>query len=367
MSDTPAGPLGEIVDLDLPTFSGGPAARARQAALHFADRLRSGEIGRARSVLEDPEARRWVDKSLQILERVFPDDLVYLAATAAYFDSPVEALFASQHRSLFPPQPGIVPDDDGCSVGASRLPNAGAWIVKNRDNRPELLERHVVAQHIDPAWSGDAIVVTTSAGGPVAASGGINTRGFCVVSTAVLVDCPPPGIHRTVLMGGLLASCTTVDDALEIIGSVPHLGGTLTMGDASGAIATVELEPDAILIECAGSRPWVARTNHACSRSVTGGTMRPTEEHRSNSALRLGRMQRIMGDVSQLDQDWDAIEPWIASQMTDHDGADAVCRHGGDSITFATSIYTCDPPSMLISIGPGCEGRWGRWVHDPKS
>jgi hypothetical protein len=365
MDTTTTSALFEVVELDPPSFQGGPSERAQAAAHEFADRLAPGESDRSSAVIHDPEARRWVAASIGILEKTFPHELAYLEATAATLGTTVDVLFASQHRSLFPSIAGLPPDDDGCSVGAARLPEGGAWIVKNRDNHPDIRRRHIVARHIDPGWQGSEVIATSSAGGPMAASGGINSHGFCVVSTAIIVDRPPPGIHRTVLMGGLLATCTSVDEALEILAAIPQLGGTLTMGDATGAIATVELEPDAILIERPGSRPWVSRTNHTCSRSVAGGTERASEAQRRNSALRLSRMHEIMSELGGLDQDWATIEPWIATRMSDHEGEDAVCRHEGTSTTISTTIFTCDPPSMLTSIGPGCEGRWGRWTYAP--
>jgi isopenicillin-N N-acyltransferase like protein len=359
-------PIREVIEAELPTFVGSPEERARDVVTHFQDQIGPAhiEIDRASAILAEPSTRRWVTESISIAADAFPAEITYLEATAEALGTTLDGLFATQHRSLFPTAASsrVPADDDGCSVGASRLADGGAWIVKNRDNRPEIQDRHVVTRHVDPAWSGHALVATSTAGGPVATSGGINTQGLAMVSTAITAHRPPPGIHRTLLMGGLLASCGTVDEALTIIGALPHLGGTITMGDATGAIATVELEPDAILVERAGSRPWVARTNHTCSRSVSGGTEVASPEYRESSLRRLSRMQATMAEAVQIDQQWEKIEPWIARQMTDHGGEGAMCRHDGNVVTIATTIFTCDPPSMLTSIGPGCEGRWQRWT-----
>jgi isopenicillin-N N-acyltransferase like protein len=352
----------EIGDLRLPSFVGGWAARAQGVVRQFADRIPEPS---ATGLLDDREVRQWIDASIRVAERVVPGELAYLAATAAALDTSLEHVFAAQHRSLFGRTLVVVPDHDGCSVGAARGPGGAAWVVKNRDNHPDIRRRHIVTHHVDPAWGGHAVVATSSAGGPMAASGGINTRGFCAVTTAIVVDRPPPGVHRTLLVGEMLARCTTVDEALELIGGTPQLGGTITMGDASGAVATVELEPDAVLIERAGARPWVARTNHGCSRSVGDGQEVASPEHRANSAARLFRMQDTMSRATRVDQDWETIEQWVLGRMTAHDGEHPSCRHDGKATTIATTLFACDPPMVLTSDGPGCEGRWGRWVHTP--
>ena len=349
-----------ITELKPPSFAGDAPTRAREVIDHFADRA---SPPRQTPLLADRAARRWIADSIRVAERAIPDELAFMVATADALGTTIEALFASQHRALFSRAVHVEPDHDGCSVGASRVPGGPAWVVKNRDNHPDIRRRHIVTHHVDPSWEGHAVVATSSAGGPMAASGGINTRGFCAVTTAIVVDRPPPGVHRTLLVGEMLARCTTVDEALEMVGSTSHLGGTITMGDATGAVATVELEPDAVLIERTGARPWVTRTNHGCSRSVGEGREVATPEHRANSIGRLARMHETMAGATIVDQGWSTIESWILDRMTSHEGDDPSCRHEATMTTIATTLLVCDPPSVLTSNGPGCEGQWGRWVH----
>jgi hypothetical protein len=347
-------------ELSLPTFVGSPRERAIGVAERFPDRI---SPTRGAPPPPDADGQRWIERSVEITAEVFPDEVTYLTATAEAVDTNLESLFARMYGGRSPSSQRSGAETDGCAVGASRTSDGSAWLVKNRDNRPDIHRRHIITRHRDPSWLGNEIIATSSAGGPTASSGGINTHGFCLASTGTYVSNPPPGIHRTLLIGGLLATCRTVDEALDIVGTVPHLGGTLTMADAKGAVATVELEPEAILVERASARPWVCRTNHCCSRSVpTVEVATPT--HMEDSRARLHRMQRAMADVASAPT-WPEIESTIIGHMTSHDGEDHLCRHEGELTTIATTLFSCDPPMVLTSDGPGCEGRWGRWVHTP--
>jgi hypothetical protein len=158
----------------------------------------------------------------------------------------------------------------------------------------------------------------------------------------------------------LLGRCATVDEALEVIDSLPHLGGTFTLVDAKGVVASVELNPDAVAVERAGGRTWVARTNHYCLHSIPGPE--PVSPHLEVSALRLETMCETMPEVSAMDAPWPEVEVRIAERMTTHGDA-GVCRHPwqGSSVTISTSILRSDPPSLLTSLGPGCENEWVRW------
>jgi len=359
-----------ILDDRPPVFDGDPMARAQQAHDRFADLLGdpNDRFGRVAPLLDNSQARRWLDEAVRIVDTTFPDVVRYLAGTAAVNDVDVEVIIAAAYRDVLAAladagDVGQDPDNDGCAVGAARRGPRGAWLAKNRDNEEHILRRHIVAEHRDPAWGGRSLVGTSTAGGPMAASGGINSAGFAIASTAVQIARPGPGMARTLLQDGLLASVATVNEALDIIGSVPHVGGTVTMADATGDVASVELNPDAVIVERASGRPWVARTNHFCSQSAPLQHPPATSGiHAANSAERLSTIQQTMESSLTIDGDWSQLEPWVAQRMTAHEGESSVCRHEGRSVTIATTIMTTDPVGMLTSVGPGCQGRWMRWT-----
>lgn len=355
-----------IEDLTPPRFVGGPVERATAVVEHFADRIPEKTEDGADAILADPDARRWIQDCIDAAAAELPEELTYLEATAKALGRTLESVFAGHHRAFFPPEESpkfesVPPDDDGCSVSAARHAERGAWVVKNRDNNVEVLRRHVITHHVDPAWGGREIVATATVGGPVAPSGGINTSGFCVVSTSIGVHRPAPGIHRTMLMGALLARCDTVDEALAIVGRVRHLGGTITMADASGGVATVELDPDSVHIERPGNRPWVAHTNHVCGRPPLA-TEKPDSPKYQNSQQRLAVVRSSMEPYADEGGAWSDTEAWIMERMTSHEGPAPVCRHNLAESTIATSIFASNPPMLLTSFGPGCEGHWGRWT-----
>lgn len=352
------------------TLEGGPAERAQQMLSLFpneADRL-ARSVSAARVLVESQRAREWLHATLDLYASHLPEVLEYLEGTALAIDASVELLAASAHRSFLAEGEVAervaqdVSDDEGCSVAAGRTQKGETWVVKNRDNNAEVLRRHLVARHRDPGWGGRTVIGQSTIGGPMAASGGINSAGFVVVSTAIEAKHPPPGIYRVFLQDALLGRCTRVDQALDLVLSLPHLGGTITMADASGVIAAVELNPDAVVVERPSARPWVARTNHYCG--IPGIEADSSKIAATKSCERLAEMRAFTTELSQSEEPWMAVEERIITQMTSHDGAGAVCRHGGESVTIATSLFTTRPAAVLTSIGPGCEGNWERWTFE---
>ncbi|MFC5337402.1 C45 family autoproteolytic acyltransferase/hydolase [Leucobacter denitrificans] len=344
-----------VETLDPPHVVGGEAERASKVIGLLREReapIRH-DAARARLLLEDRAIRSWVDASIAITAKTLSDEVTYLEATADALDVQFEALFLAQNRSLFRVE---APGDD-CTVGAARLPEGSAWVVKNRDNKPD--GRHILVQYTDDRW-GHSVLAHSNYGGPIAASSGVNTRGLGAVITRTIVQDPPPGIYRGSLMSALLAKCGTVEEALDMTYGLPHLGGTITLGDRFGTIATVELEPDALTVEMAGHREWLAKTNHPSAQSVVNESGGADPEYLASSKLRLLAMQQTMSQSVQLEPSWPVIESWIASRMSSHDGDGAPCRHG-KSPTVNTAVILCDPPTMLTSVGPPCEGQWQRW------
>lgn len=309
----------------------------------------------------EPETGRWLEESLGLLSFHFPDVVEYLMACADYLGCELMPMYAGANAAALRggvTVPGFV-DPEGCSIAGGVHSGVGAWLVKNRDSNPSVLKRQIISEHTDPSWDGRSVACVSNVGGLMAVSSGINTAGFASITTAVTLEAAPPGIFRAHLQDGLLARCTTVDQALDIIADVPHIGGTITLADATGVVATVDLAPTGpVVIRENGD--GVAKTNHFTGEeSEQEQVGKP--ENRYNSECRLGTMNELIARADADSMAWPEFRDWLRSQVADHEGDGAVCKHNTKSITVNTSVFSTNPPSMLASQGPGCEGDWVEW------
>lgn len=349
-----------------PVVVGSAAERAKATLEAFPDRSNALAAAAANWKLPDidDDLREWVRLSFQALQHHFPEVAEYVEVTAEALGVDVMTSFTRSHlkvvRGGFVLTPGPAADE-GCSTAAGSRQDVHGWIAKNRDNNRESLERQIVVEHVDPDWDGRRAVTVANLGGCMANSSGINSAGFAVVDTAVSVSDAPPGIFRAFLLDGLLARCTTVAEAVAIIEEVPHLGGTATMADASGAVATADLAPGGALIEYASDDGTVQRTNHFPRRVADQEHVR-TASGRRNSECRLDAVTETMDRLDTAPDGWPEFRNWLADQMLTHAGPGALCKHSDDkSLTISTTIYGCNPPTMLTSLGPGCVSPWVEW------
>lgn len=347
-----------------PVVVGTAAERARQVLEAFPDKTRLVEQ-QATTIAGtfDPDVRNWASGCLDILERTFPEVAEYLEATAVAVGGDFIDLYVASHAAVLRDGfriPGVEPMD-GCSTAAGRHREVGAWIVKNRDSAPSSRERQVVVEHRDPDWHGRSVATVSAVGGSMAISSGMNSSGFAVVDTAVRVKEAPPGIFRGHLQDGLLGRCTSVEEAVDLIQTVPHLGGTMTLADASGAIAAVDLSPTGPKVQWGSGGDGVARTNHFPPADAEVELVTDPAD-RTHSECRLDSMDAIVTATNGTESGWPETHEWLRSEMGTHDGPGAQCVHGRKSVTISTTIYSTRPASMTTSDGPGCEGCWVRWT-----
>ncbi len=284
---------------------------------------------------------------------------------AAGFGLSAETLFAYLHANVIAdlacglePEP---PGSEGCTAWAARRPGGdGAWVVKNRDYRGEHGALQRVMFHADPAWGQRSMLCVGSLGSPGAFSSGINSDGLSVVDTQIDSRDHGVGWLRYFLMSLLLRSCSSVAQALAQIAAAQHAGGgALVLGDASGAVASVELGHRTKAIAAAGS-DWTVRTNHftdastaAMSLSRSGdGSVRCSHERRARVSAALQRQHETL--------DLAAIQALMAGH--DLHGVSGPCRHpdgdGEGSRTLSSVIYQTRIPCLVMSDGAPCLGRW---------
>uniref|UniRef100_UPI0022EA2967 C45 family autoproteolytic acyltransferase/hydolase n=1 Tax=Falsiroseomonas oryzae TaxID=2766473 RepID=UPI0022EA2967 len=210
------------------------------------------------------DALGWLDAQWQAQQSLLPDVAAFMEGLAAGHDIPVRHLFAAHARYAVEDRAAVArPGPDGCSAFALADAEGGVLLAKNRDNPAAMRPLQSLVRQADPAWGGREILCVGGFGSSPSASSGINSDGFCLADTAVRTADLGIGALRYYVMEALLIRCTDVGQALTLLRALPHLGGgTLVMGDASGAIAAVELGHGAVAVEMPSDRRWVARTNH---------------------------------------------------------------------------------------------------------
>lgn len=281
---------------------------------------------------------------------------------ASGFGLAAETLFAYLHLNVIADmaqtRPHQAPMGEGCTAWAAQATGGGAWVVKNRDYRGEHGALQRVFRHEDPAWGGRVVLCVGSLGSPGAFSSGINSDGLAVVDTQIDTRDHGVGWLRYFLMSYLLRSCGTVVDALQQIAALPHAGGgSLVLGDRSGAVAAVELGHRVSAVDNP-RLSWTVRTNHFTDEAMAAMRLVPTGDALSQSSpARLERVSEVLQTCHGA-IDLHAIQALMAGH--DQTGAAGLCRHAlGDSArTLSAAIYQTRIPSLVISHGSPCTGPW---------
>lgn len=345
-------------------LSGDAQARGRGQAgdpAADADRVRAATVGRvdtarAEGVL-DADAEAYLVAQRKFHEVHDPESMAELAGIAEGFGLSEPDLFVHLHLgTLRDLKSGARLDGDGCSAWAAPDGSDGPMIVKNRDFSGVHLGIQRVTLHEGPDVMTGHMLCVGSLGSPAAYSSGVNARGLALADTQVAVATHRIGWLRYFMMTRILASCGTVAEALELIGSKPHAGGgTLILADASGDTAAVEL---------AGGGPGVTRgglvwrTNHYVLPDCSGDTLFPEGDRiAGNSRDRFDYLARTLphrtagvADAARLMRAHADTEP----------GAAPLCQHAETeaSQTLSTAIYSCRLGALTFSQGNPCAGHW---------
>ncbi len=346
-------------------LSGDAGARGRgQAADAEADpaRVRAATVGRVETAraegVIDTRALAYVRAQRAFHEAHDPQGMAELGGIAEGFGLDLDGLFAHLHLgTLRDLKDGAdLVEGDGCSAWAAPSGPDGPILVKNRDYSGTHLGIQKVSLHTGPDVTTGSMLCVGSLGSPGAYSSGINAAGLALADTHVAVTAHRVGWLRYFLMTRILASCTTVEEALEFIWRVPHAGGgTLVLADASGAIATAEL---------GAAKPGVAtgrvvwRTNHYILPGLAEDTLFPFGDLIvGNSQSRFDYLESQLpghswgiADAANLMRTHADSAP-LAAQLCQHQEGDA-------SETLSSSIYSCRLRTLTFSEGRPCAGRW---------
>lgn len=330
-------------------------AAAVRAAVH-------GRLAGHEQLLASPKVADFLAGQWKFARAHDPDGIAETEGIAAGFGLAPETLFAYLHMNVVADlAPVPVPrarSDEGCTAWAAPGAGGGAWVVKNRDYRGEHGALQRVFRHEDPAWGSRVMLCVGSLGSPGAFSSGMNSHGLAVVDTQIGTSDHGIGWLRYYLMTELLRRCATVAEALTRIAGLRHAGGgTLVLGDASGAVAAVELGHGASALE-GGRASWTARTNH-----FTDGRLEALMIDRATDDLArssVGRRTRVCEALESRQGALQCAE--IQALMASHDqpGREGLCRHAeaDGTRTLSSAIYHTRIGSLVISDGSPCAGSW---------
>ncbi|EKV28939.1 hypothetical protein C882_0703 [Caenispirillum salinarum AK4] len=253
--------------------------------------------------------------------------------------------------------------EDGCSTWAAVDGSGRPWVGKNRDYGGDHAALQRLFRHDGPDLPAGPMLCLGSLGAPGAFSSGINARGLALVDSQVPTADHGPGLCRYFLMSEILGRCATVAEALALIDATPHAGGgCLTLADASGAMAAVELGHAAVRVETA-RQGWLARTNHHLSDALSGRLIeRPGEPMGRSTRERLETIRAAF--ATGVPKDVPAFAHALMASHDDDAPADGqgLCRHGqdGDSRTISTVLFEPSARRLYVSMGPPCSTPWNR-------
>ncbi|MCU0984653.1 MAG: C45 family peptidase [Acetobacteraceae bacterium] len=329
----------------LVTLKGDARSRGRgqaRACPDAAEAVRAAIRGRlAEAPARTPRLSHFLDAQADATRRLVPEAAEEIEGIAEGFGLAAEEVFGFLHLGCLADLAATPADTDGCSAFS-----VGGIVAKNRDFRPEHAGLQRVFAHHDPSWGGRQVLCLGSLGAPGAWSSGINSDGFALADTQIATADHGPGVLRYFLMTRLLATCATVAEALAAIAALPHAGGgSLVLGDASGAAAWVELRHGRVDV---AQGAWAAHTNHY---TAAPEVLAPV----SHSAPRLALLEAALAEDPRRDP---------RALLATH-APTALCRHAPDpSPTLAGAVWDCRGRAALIAAGPPCSTAWTSFAWD---
>jgi isopenicillin-N N-acyltransferase-like protein len=245
---------------------------------------------------------------------------------------------------------------EGCTAwaaGKDVTRDGAPLLAKNRDYFPRHKSLQCLAR-IQPE-NGHPYLCLTSAGSPGVFSSGMNASGLAIADTFVASTDLGPGIGRYSLMMDILEKFTRVSDAINYLFSCPHFGdGTVTMADANGELATVEIAHSVqAVLPCEDG--FVVSTNHFTAPETRTRWVDNEPPHlKGNSLERRKRVKNALLSARGL-----VDVPWSQALMGQGGSAiDAICRGpeiDPHSITISCTIFSPTQLGLYVANGLPCQ------------
>lgn len=234
----------------------------------------------------------------------------------------------------------------GCSAVAWRAPNNHVLVGRTYDFYTRMRTRHLLVTEPDHGWTHLGMN-----GGLVGGRyDGVNEHGLFVGLHKVMADQPErsaPGVPYHLIPRIALQSCTTADEAAELIAALPHLAAfNYTLADSSGAFIALECYPGLPVQRREGDRS-LAVTNHYTAPSlVTRQGKRPVD----GSYRRKVFLESIGG----------AGDPWTITVDAVADHASGVCCHREYGATLWAGVFDLTARRVGYSFGAPCRNGFRR-------
>jgi len=304
--------------------------------------------------LDDPEVQSFLDSQWAFTEQQSPESLAEITGIAEGYGVQSKDLFAYLHLGVIDDRIG---QEDGCTAFAIKQTSHGTILAKNRDYQGAHQKLQQVFLNSDPAWGERRCLFVGSLGSPGAFSSGMNSDGLAVADNRIGWSTPGIGWLRYFLMTKILTDSSSVDEALDLIRSVDHVGGgSIVMADQSGKMATVELGQGQIHVETQ-ENTFIGHTNHYLHpRLAQFATPTPNDPMAGSSR---GRLDKI--NTGPIAQNSNISLENIAEFLGTHGGkTQSLCRHGidGDSLTISSVIFCCQKRELYYCPGRPCETDW---------
>ncbi len=242
---------------------------------------------------------------------------------------------------------------DGCTsfvVGAKRTAGGILMGGQNKDIPPQRINRMVILA-IHPEGGAPATLNFAYYGmceGP-----GFNSRGLMRFENSLFLSIPNGPTVPMHLLKRLFTESGSITECVEWVKRIRADGrlgfsGSLTFGESSGRMATIELAPgDFRVVEA--SDAIMAHANDPLDSDFKQLDMSPTDRDWSDSVRRTARMEHMLRAGRPLDL------PYLQHCLCDHKGRpSSICRHRRQSRTICAMVAVPSEGILWATRGNPC-------------
>ncbi len=179
---------------------------------------------------------------------------------------------------------------------------------------------------------------------------GINEAGIAIGNTNLQSTDARPGVIYLATINHALAA-TTLDEAIERVSSSPRASGHFYyLGGPDGRMAGIETSATRQMVLTPDASGLLAHTNHCLDDEMR--RFEPAHCPGVNSVDRQGRARQL------LDEGCGSFDTGaMQAVLSDHAGANPICRHTQDSAagaTLAAAVITPQAREITICLGNPC-------------
>jgi hypothetical protein len=296
--------------------------------------------------LPDPKMLRFAKQCEEIVRQYAPELLDEMQGLAEAAEVDYDALMTLTLTVSF--DPAEVP---GCTVLAvmpERTADDCLIVGRNYDYFHDVSEESATTYRTYPegryASLGDCDIW-------IGRDDGLNEAGLFVAIAATMLSGLQPGLTFWLVVRMLLDHCTTVDEGLALIQSVPHpQSRNFLLADCSGKAAVAEATVDGVEVR-EPEDGLLVMTNHVVCPAWAGKeSFVPPDSH-----PRYNRLRELLGGDGLVDKDA------VKQALRDHEGF--VCSHGVHSperkLGTLWSVVGCPGERQLdIAAGYPCQAAY---------